>query len=108
MGSCWSSRQSIRWSAKNAAELEVPLPFAYDPPEFECRFTNRKEPDALQPNQSSASIGPRKLIRFSEARKASARLLQDMPPLDTGNLWQVQIDSINNLEKSLALNKPVP
>ncbi len=29
-----------------------------------------------------------------------------MPPLNTGNLWKVQIDSINNLEKSLALNKP--
>ncbi|MGV2334452.1 MAG UNVERIFIED_CONTAM: DEAD/DEAH box helicase family protein [Planctomycetaceae bacterium] len=29
-----------------------------------------------------------------------------MPPLNTGNLWNVQVDSINNLERSLALNKP--
>ncbi|MFO0203794.1 MAG: DEAD/DEAH box helicase family protein, partial [Alphaproteobacteria bacterium] len=29
-----------------------------------------------------------------------------MPPLNTGNLWKAQIDSINHLENSLALNKP--
>jgi type I restriction enzyme R subunit len=29
-----------------------------------------------------------------------------MPELNTGNLWKVQIESIRNLEKSLALNKP--
>jgi type I restriction enzyme R subunit len=33
-------------------------------------------------------------------------LLREMPPLDTGRLWRVQIESIQNLERSLALNKP--
>ncbi|TWW12495.1 hypothetical protein E3A20_01260, partial [Planctomyces bekefii] len=33
-------------------------------------------------------------------------LLREMPPLNAGSLWKVQIDSINNLERSLALNKP--
>lgn len=84
---------------------EVPLPFAYESTGVECRFTNRKEPDA----RSRAVFTfhrPEELIRLVKLDKQVRGLLREMPPLNTGNLWNVQIDSINNLENSLALNKP--
>ncbi len=84
---------------------EMPLPFAYESTGTECRFTNRKEPDA----RSRAIFTfhrPEELIRLVKLDKQVRGLLREMPPLNTGNLWSVQIDSINNLEKSLALNKP--
>ena len=84
---------------------EMPLPFAYESTGTECRFTNRREPDA----RSRAVFTfhrPEELIRLVQLDKQVRGLLQEMPPLNTGNLWNVQVDSINNLERSLALNKP--
>ena len=84
---------------------EMPLPFAYESTGTECRFTNRKEPDA----RSRAVFTfhrPEELIRLVKLDKQVRGLLREMPPLNTGNLWNVQIGSITNLEKSLALNKP--
>ncbi len=102
------AEQSTKYSIglpKMLPNWEVPLPFAYESTGVECRFTNRKEPDARSRTIFSFHR-PDELIRLVKLDKQVRGLLQDMPPLDTGNLWQVQIDSINNLEKSLALNKP--
>ena len=83
----------------------LPLPFAYESTGDVTQFTNTLEPDA----RSRAIFTfhrPEESIRLVKFDQQVRRLLPEMPPLNTGNLWKVQIDSINNLEKSLALNKP--
>lgn len=102
------AEQSTKYSIglpKMLPNWEVPLPFAYESTGVECRFTNRKEPDARS-RTIFTFHRPEELIRLVKLDKQVRGLLRDMPPLNTGNLWKVQIDSINNLENSLALNKP--
>lgn len=102
------AEQSTKYSIglpKMLPNWEVPLPFAYESTGVECRFTNRKEPDARS-RTIFTFHRPDELIRLVKLDKQVRGLLRDMPPLNTGNLWKVQIDSINNLENSLALNKP--
>ena len=102
------SEQSSKYSVgmpKMLPSWEMPLPFAFESTGTECRFTNRKEPDA----RSRAVFTfhrHEELIRLVKLDKQVLELLREMPPLNTGSLWKVQIDSINNLERSLALNKP--
>jgi type I restriction enzyme R subunit len=102
------TEQSAKYSIglpKLLPNWEVPLPFAYESTGVECRFTNRKEPEAR-----SRSIftfhRPEELIRLVRLDKQVRGLLREMPPLNASNLWKVQIDSIRNLENSFALNKP--
>lgn len=90
---------------KTLPNYRLPLPFAYESTGEVTQFTNTLEPDA----RSRAVFTfhrPEELIRLVKLDKQVRGLLREMPPLNTGNLWNVQIDSINNLEKSLALNKP--
>ena len=90
---------------KTLPNYRLPLPFAYESTGEVTQFTNTLEPDA----RSRAIFTfhrPEELIRLVKLDKQVRGLLREMPPLNTGNLWNVQIDSINNLEKSLALNKP--
>lgn len=83
----------------------VPLPFAYESTGTECRFTNRKEPDARS-RLVFTFHRPEELIRLVNLDKQVRGLLKEMPELNTGNLWKVQIESIKNLEESLAANRP--
>ena len=102
------AEQSTKYSIglpKSLPNWEVPLPFAYESTGTECRFTNRKEPDARS-RLVFTFHRPEELIRLVNLDKQVRGRLQEMPGLNTGNLWKVQIDSIRNLEKSLALNKP--
>ena len=102
------AEQSTKYSLglpKLLPRWEVPLPFAYESTGVECRFTNRKEPDARS-RAVFAFPRPEELIRLVKLDQQVRGLLRDMPPLNTGNLWKAQIDSINHLENSLALNKP--
>ena len=102
------AEQSTKYSIglpKSLPNWEVPLPFAYESTGTECRFTNRKEPDARS-RLVFTFHRPEELIRLVNRDKQVRGRLQEMPELNTGNLWKVQIDSIRNLEKSLALNKP--
>ncbi|HUP79278.1 MAG TPA: DEAD/DEAH box helicase family protein [Pirellula sp.] len=46
------------------------------------------------------------MIRLVNLDKQVRGLLKQMPELNTGHLWKVQIDSIQNLEESLAANRP--
>ncbi|MFO1043278.1 MAG: DEAD/DEAH box helicase family protein [Planctomycetaceae bacterium] len=90
---------------KTLPNYRLPLPFAYESTGEVTQFTNTLEPDA----RSRAVFTfhrPEELIRLVKLESQVRGLLREMPPLNTGNLWNVQIDSINNLEKSLALNKP--
>lgn len=102
------AEQSTKYSIglpKSLPNWEVPLPFAYESTGTECRFTNRKELDARS-RLVFTFHRPEELIRLVNLDKQVRGRLQEMPELNTGNLWKVQIESIRNLEKSLALNKP--
>jgi type I restriction enzyme R subunit len=82
-----------------------PLPFTYESTGAECRFTNRKDPDA----RSRAVFTfhrPDELIRLVKLDRQLRARLKELPPLPAANLWKPQIDSIQNLEASLASNRP--
>jgi type I restriction enzyme, R subunit len=82
-----------------------PLPFCYESTGSETRFSNR-----LDPNYSSRGVfafhRPETLIECVTQVEQLNQRLREMPPLITGQLWQAQIEAIQNLEKSLAENRP--
>lgn len=83
----------------------LPLPFAYESTGEVTQFTNTLEPDA----RSRAVFTfhrPEELIRLVKLDKQVRTLLREMPPLNAGHLWRVQIGSIQNLETSFASNRP--
>jgi type I restriction enzyme R subunit len=99
-----------------------PLPFLYQSTGVETRFTNGLDPQprsrpvfsfhrpetlaALIPQRSEA---PRNLHGASLAAETATTLrarLRTLPPLITTGLWSAQITAINNLEKSLAQDRP--
>jgi type I restriction enzyme R subunit len=82
-----------------------PLPFAYESTGSETRFTNR-----LDPNPASSGVfalhRSETLIEWATQGRQLNTRLREMPPLVTGQLWHAQIEAIQNLEKSLAQNRP--
>jgi type I restriction enzyme R subunit len=90
---------------RNLPHHYFPLPFAYETTSRETQFTNRLELDARS-RAVFAFHKPEELLRLVGREKQGRELLREMPPLDTGKLWRVQIGSITNLEKSLAENRP--
>src|SRR3954468_25060728 len=90
---------------KTLPSYRLPLPFAYESTGEVTQFTNTLEADA----RSRAVFTfhrPEELIRLAKLDNQVRTLLRQMPPLNTGNLWRVQVESVQNLETSLALNKP--
>lgn len=83
----------------------LPLPFAYESTGEFTQFTN-----TLEPHARSRSVftfhRPEELIRLVKLEKQVRTKLREMPPLNTGNLWKVQVESVQNLETSLAANRP--
>jgi hypothetical protein len=83
----------------------LPLPFAYESTGEVTQFTN-----ALEPNARSRGVftfhRPEELVRLVKLDKQVRTRLREMPPLAAGHLWRVQIESIQNLETSLAANRP--
>ncbi|MBI5314721.1 MAG: DEAD/DEAH box helicase family protein [Nitrospirae bacterium] len=99
-----------------------PLPFLYQSTGVETRFTNGLDPQprsrpvfsfhrpatlaALIPQRSEA---PKDLHGASLAAETATTLrarLKTLPPLSTTGLWPAQVTAINNLEKSLAQDRP--
>jgi type I restriction enzyme, R subunit len=83
----------------------LPLPFAYESTGDVTQFTNTLEAHACSRTVFTFHR-PEELIRLAKLDQQVRTRLRAMPPLDTGRLWHVQTGSINNLEASLALNKP--
>jgi type I restriction enzyme R subunit len=83
----------------------LPLPFAYESTGEVTRFTNTLEPDARS-RPVFRFHRPEELLRLAHLEQQVRGRLRHLPPLNTGQLWKVQADSINNLERSLALNQP--
>jgi type I restriction enzyme R subunit len=104
-----------------------PLPFLYQSTGIETRFTNRLDPEprsrqtfafhkpdtlAEWLDQAGLTAGPTQEQRAALHEPPYRRLstlrsrLRQMPPLKSEGLWPAQITAINNLEKSLADDRP--
>jgi type I restriction enzyme R subunit len=83
----------------------LPLPFAYESTGEVTQFTNALEADARSRFVFTVHR-PEELLRLVKLDTQVRTLLRQMPPLDAGHLWRVQIESIKNLETSLAANRP--
>ena len=81
----------------------LPLPFAYESTGTVTQFTN-----LLDPHPRSREIftfhRPEELIRLAMLESQLRGNLCKMPELVTTGLWDVQIESLRNLESSLAGN----
>jgi type I restriction enzyme R subunit len=89
----------------NLPHYRLPLPFAFESTGSETRFTNRLEPDARS-RPVFTFHRPEELMRLVSLDDQVRTLLRKMPPLNTGKLWRVQIEAIENLEQSLTDNRP--
>jgi type I restriction enzyme R subunit len=85
--------------------FHLPLPFAYESTGTVSQFTNALEPDARS-REVFTFHRPEELIRLVKLDHQVRGLLRQMPELNTQRLWRVQVDSIQNLEVSLADNRP--
>jgi type I restriction enzyme, R subunit len=103
-----------------------PLPMLYESTGVESQFTNRLDPEPRS-RRVFAFHRPETLLQWvsplaaplpEEMRRAAEdsplydstwtfrRRLRSMPPLDTTGLWPAQITAIENLERSLAEDRP--
>lgn len=85
--------------------FRLPLPFGYESTGTVTHFTNALEPDARS-REVFTFHRPEELIRLVGLDQQVRGLLRQMPSLNTQRLWRVQVESINNLEASLANNRP--
>ena len=83
----------------------LPLPFSYEATGAVTQFTNALEPDARS-REVFAFHRAEELLRLVRLDRQVRDNLRQMPPLVTENLWPAQIQAIENLERSLALNRP--
>jgi len=82
-----------------------PLPMAYESTGAQTQFTNLLEPDARS-REVFTFHRPDELRRLAILERQVRSRLRSMPPLDAAKLWSVQRLAIENLEQSLAANKP--
>ena len=83
----------------------IPLPFSYESTGVETQFTNGLDPDPRS-REVFTFHRPEELIKLATKESQLRENLQSLPELNTNKLWQVQIEAINNLERSLAKNHP--
>jgi len=83
----------------------LPLPFAYESTGEVTQFTNNLEPDARS-REVFTFHQPEELIRLAQLDDQLRAKLRTMPELETGKLWPIQVEAIQNLEASLADSRP--
>ncbi len=82
-----------------------PLPFGYETTGAVTQFTNVLEPEARS-REVFAFHRPEELVRLARLKRQIQASLQAMPPLNAEGLWPAQIEAVENLERSLAENRP--
>ena len=100
--------QSAKYTAglpNGLPHYHLPLPFAYESTGTETRFTNGLDPDPRS-REVFTFHRPEELIRLATLDSQLRANLRNMPALITDGLWNVQVEAIHNLEKSLAANRP--
>ena len=83
----------------------IPLPFAYESTGTVTQFTNGLDPDPRS-RETFAFHRPEELIRLVQLDAQLRANLRTPPELNKGTLWPVQIEAVQNLEQSLADNRP--
>lgn len=101
------SQKYLQGLPANLPNYVLPLPFAYESTGIETQFTNRLEPEARSRSVFTFHR-PEELLRLVELGEAEQvrTLLPTLPALKAEGLWHVQIEAIQNLERSLADNRP--
>ncbi|QDU74066.1 Type I restriction enzyme R protein [Bremerella volcania] len=89
----------------NLPNYRLPLPFAYESTGVETQFSNYLEPDARS-REVFSFHQPGELLHLVKLEQQTRGLLREMPELNSDRLWKVQVESILNLERSLAENRP--
>src|SRR5215210_3944548 len=82
-----------------------PLPFGYETTGTVTQFTNALEPEARS-REVFACHRPEELVRLARLERQTQLALGEMPALSEEGLWPAQVEAINNLERSLAENRP--
>lgn len=85
--------------------VQLPLPFGYESTGVETKFTDLRDPDPRQRSVFSFHR-PETLAEWLKQGDTVRKRLRYLPPLDTRNLRDCQIDALTNLEKSLAEDRP--
>lgn len=84
----------------------LPLPFHYLSTGVLTRFVNGLDPDARSRNVFTFHR-PEELLRLVAENEQLRERLRHLPVLVPGKLWPVQVEAIENLERSLAANRPL-
>ncbi len=82
-----------------------PLPFLYESTGVETFFTNGLDPEPRS-RRTFAFHRPETLAQWATDASMLRGRLRTMPPLITTGLWDAQIEAIENLEQSLAQDRP--
>ena len=82
-----------------------PLPFAYESTGAVTQFSNSLEPDFCS-REVFSFHRPEELIRLASLESQVRANLRAPPELNTQGMWRVQVESVRNLEVSLAANRP--
>ncbi|MCZ7571558.1 MAG: DEAD/DEAH box helicase family protein [Ardenticatenaceae bacterium] len=101
-------RQSEKYSLGLPEKLRAwqrPLPFLYESTGEETYFTNKLDPEPRS-RRVFAFHQPATLAGWAQRPQQLRALLREMPPLVTTGLWKAQIEAIQNLEASLAQDRP--
>ena len=85
--------------------FHLPLPFAYESTGSVTQFTNLLDPHARS-REIFTFHRPEELIRLATLESQFRTNLCKMPELVTTGLWDVQVESLRNLERSLSDNYP--
>jgi type I restriction enzyme R subunit len=88
-----------------ARAWKKPLPFLYESTGVETFFTSSLDPEPRS-RRVFAFHRPETLATWVKAESTLRSRLQHLPPMNTANLWEAQIEAITNLEQSLVQDKP--
>lgn len=82
-----------------------PLPFSYEATGETTRFTSHLDPDPRS-REVFSFHRPEELLRLVGLDEQLRARLAKMPALVTTGMWAPQIETVTNLEQSLAANRP--
>ena len=82
-----------------------PLPFSYESTGAVTQFSNSLEPDFCS-REVFSFHRPEELMRLAGLETQLRANLRALPELNTERMWRVQVESVRNLEASLAANHP--
>ncbi|AKB44848.1 type I restriction endonuclease subunit R [Methanosarcina vacuolata] len=105
------AEQSEKYAKSSLADLlavNEPLPFCYESTGDETNFRDRRDPDARSRRVFSFHRPETLKGLIEEKDTLRSRLIKtsQLVPLDRQKLWDCQYEAIQNLEKSLADNRP--